>query len=893
MSQARRIPAKTMITALALAAAAIPAQAAPSVESTPIYIKLEVEDFSGFGKYKGPEAETWKPRMAWYPQWSRGGDSGWWAAAGDAKGTDAVITQQAFIPQDGDYTLWMRYEDYTGQAEPFDVIVGHAGGESKAEFGRADVVTVAHPEIPWNYAWDKRVVKLKKGPATIRISLAGAATVRRALDSLVLTTDAGWTPHGRAFPPQAYANYLSRWAQKREPLKPLVSAPALTTVPAAWKLPVTAGRDFWFTGSETLLPGYPFPVNLQADSRAGFVNAHGAEPGKAPIFSAPAMTLKIPIAALPGLLKPENELRQYILQHKKPFFIKGNYGTAGKIAGSYQQMKELFGPLWLGIVSGENSYLYPPLYAPEGGAQDIKAANYEWLLGPGRKVWSERLGADWNSPVENPYEKWIMGLSVGTVPHIHQLAEAGAEVVGAESAGAMPYIQWQMAFARGAARQYDKRWMWYFGASFGDAIRTFSKESPYTLKLEGMQIDNRNAVIGSSLAHVRRTMLHSYLQGSSFFFPEQGYNLFDTQGQLNPMGWSFDEMLRLATRHPNRGVINTPVAVLLDKAHGWDKYTYNGMKLWDKHPLARPDRMIDQFFNVAYYPFPKNEGEPVNDLNVPWPNGYFGDSFDVLVTSPTRLDAVAAYPVVFCVGDTRLDAKWAARLKQYVSDGGTLVINAEQVVAGMDTAFLGAVLGKGTREASGVVCARDNETLAGTTFPYREVKATTGQVIARTAGGDPVAIRNVIGKGQVILTTPSYLLGHDEIATPYLAHLMLELTSGLQPVEVRGNCQHFVNLRPDGYVVTLSNNEGIDKPSHSAATMDMGKTVDIDLRIKSKPLATEDWIGEDPRPWSFPNEWLPEYTQPRKLTWVPDGDGFKSTVRLLPGEIRVYFVKTK
>jgi len=56
--------------------------------------------------------------------------------------------------------------------------------------------------------------------------------------------------------------------------------------------------------------------------------------------------------------------------------------------------------------------------------------------------------------------------------------------------------------------------------------------------------------------------------------------------------------------------------------------------------------------------------------------------------------------------------------------------------------------------------------------------------------------------------------------------------------------------------------------------------------------ATEDWIGEDPRPWSFPNEWLPEYTQPRKIDWQPDGDGYKGTVKLLPGELRVYCIKT-
>lgn len=886
------------------------ASAAPeeTMKPTPVYIKLEVEDFAGLDLTgfsgsrapKGAPPSPWKARMAWYPQWSRGGSSGWWAASVEASVPAGAMTQNTFIPQNGDYTIWVRYEDFTGKPEPFDVTVAHSGGDAKAEFGRADVVTQAHPQIPWNYAWAKKTVSLKKGPAKVGVAPAGVAPVHRAVDAIVLTNDANWQPQERGFPPQAYAAYLSQWAKQRAPLKPLIETGAAKhTIPPSWALPKTAGRDFWYFGATDIVAGYPYPIRISPEagnpgSAAAFVARYGANPQAAPIFSAPVTALQIAIAQMGELLKPDNAERQYILANKRPFVIVGNYNSAGKIPNSYQQLQQIFGDLWVGIISGENSYLSLPLFPPDAPAgAGFKDANYQWLLKEGKTKWQQAISADWASPLETPYEKLILADSVGTAPHIHQLAEAGSRVLGTESAGASPYIPWQMAMVRGAARQYGARWTWYFGASFGDALRTFTDEGPYVLDLEGMKIDNRNSMIGTSLAHTRRTLLNAYLQNASFFHPEQGYNLFDTSGQLNPMGWPYDEMLRLASRHPDRGVINTPVAVLLDKAHGWDKYGYNGMRLWDEQPLARPDRMIDQFFNIAYFPFPKNEGDPVTDLNVPWPNGYFGDIFDVLVTSPTKLDAVQSYPVVFCVGDTRLDAKWAQRLKQYVNDGGTLVINAEQVVAGMDDAFLGAKLGKAQKEASGVLCARDNEQLSGTVFPYREATATTAQVIARTPGGDPIALRNKVGKGQVILTTPSYLLGHDDVAMPYLAHLLLELTSGLQPVEVRGNCQHYVNIRPDGYVVTVSNNEGLNKMSHSPATLDMSKTAEVTLRMQEKPLATEDWLGEEPRPWNFPNEWLPDYTQPKKLTWQQEGNIHRATVKLLPGEIRVYFVRTK
>jgi hypothetical protein len=870
-------------------------------QTTPVYIKVEAEDMAGVASYRSNKPQdVWKPRMAWFPQWSRGGDSGWWGAYGEAAAASGEISSDVVIPVDGNYTLWVRYEDYVGKAEPFDVSVGAV----TAPFGRADVAPAPQPPNTWSYTWQKAPMTLKKGPAKLKITLAGAAPARRGLDAVVVTNDANWTPIDRGFPPQAYAQYLTKWAQTRAPLKPIVPAEsARRPSPAAWALPKLGPRDFWYTGGSLVKAGEAMPIYISVSdndaTRNAYVQKYGGAGANAPVFGSPALAIQVPIGKAMDLLNPADPTRQYILNSKRPFVIVGNYGSAGQKAGSYDAMKAAFGDLWIGIISGENSYMGPPFTiegAPPG--PNFKQANYDFLFGAGKTKWTQLLSADWATPIANPFEKMIMGLSVGTVPHIHQLAENGATVVGAESAAALPYIQWQMAFARGAARQYGIKWFWYYGASFGDAIRTFVKEGPYVLELEGMKIDNRNEIIGPSIPHIRRTLLHAYLQGTTIFHPEQGYNLFAPNGELNPMGWPYDEMLRLAARHPDRGVMHTPVAVLLDKAHGWDKYTYGGMRIYETAPLTRPDHMLDQFFNVAYYPFPKNEGEPVDDLNVPWPNGYFGDVFDVLVTSPTKLDAVKDYPVVFCVGDTRLDAKWAARLKQYVNDGGTLVINAEQVVDGMDAAFLGANLNKGAiKEASVVQCVTDGETLTGTPFPYATALPTTAEVIAKAPTGDAIALVNKLGKGRVVLTTPSYLLGHDQIATPYLAHLLLSVTSGLSPVDVRGNCQHYVNARPDGYVVVLSHNEGIRKLSHSPATMDASRTSNVTLRIKEKPLATEDWLGEEPRPaWTLANEWLAEYTQPVKLEWKaegPEGGGHSTTVKLRPGEMRVFFVKTR
>ncbi len=123
------------------------------IKPTPIYIKLEIEDFAGVG---AQDSAAWQQNMSWHPQWSRGGASGWWGVKGLATAATGGITKEIYIPQNGEYSLWMRYQDYTGKAEPFNVIVNYTGGYSKAEFGRMDVNTQPHPEIRWNYAWDKK-----------------------------------------------------------------------------------------------------------------------------------------------------------------------------------------------------------------------------------------------------------------------------------------------------------------------------------------------------------------------------------------------------------------------------------------------------------------------------------------------------------------------------------------------------------------------------------------------------------------------------------------------------------------------------------------------------------------------------------------------------------------
>lgn len=850
-----------------LRASNISADQIKSVE--PIYIRFQIEDFDG----AAGDQPQWRP--------------GWLSVSAKPGPAAGELSVDFVVPQRDTYVIWVRYTDHAGKSEPFDIRIDQAAGSVKASFGRSDALEPRRR----GYIWNKQPVTLEKGTARLRLVLPAAATVGRSFDAMVITNDAKWLPRDRGFPPFAYSKYLMRWAETRKILPQLLPSQPLSPR-ASWTMPRLAGRDFWYLGASEFVAGFPSPVHLHGEVSTvpKFVTNYSQSPAGAPIFSSPLCAIKLGIAEVKTLLDTTSPMRKYILAQKVPFVLVGNYNSAGKIPNSYATLKATFGDLWLGMISGEGTYLDLPFYDPTiAVGPEFKQRQYDWLLNQGKAAWSTSLGNDWASQITNPFEKFIFCPSVGTLHNIHRMGEAGCPIVGTESAAAMPYMPQQIAFARGAGRQYDVPWMWYYGASFGAAIRTFTKESPYFIG----KVDNRNDVVGPSLAHIRRVLLHTYLQGVGLFFPEQGYNLFGPDGQLNPMGWSYDEMVRLATRHPDRGVTYTPIGLLLDRAHGWEKYGYVGSRIWNKAPLARADRMVDGFFNIAYYPFPRNEGGPVDDLSICWPNGYFGDIFDVLVTSPTRLDAIKKYQVIFCVGDTRLDARWVGALKEFVASGGTLVINTEQVVPELDEQFLGVKLLADSKETSAVVCLPDGERLVSTPFPYRLVATTTGQIIAKAENGDPIAVLHPVGKGRVVLTTPSYLLGRDLAPTPYMARLLLQITANLLPIAVQGNCEHYVNLHPNGYLVVLSHNEGIAKPSHGRAVMYREKTSRVELRIKDKPHKTEDWLGEQPQTWLYPDEWLPEYTQPTQIHWQPSGDGYTAQITLQPGEIRAFLIRTR
>jgi hypothetical protein len=343
------------------------------------------------------------------------------------------------------------------------------------------------------------------------------------------------------------------------------------------------------------------------------------------------------------------------------------------------------------------------------------------------------------------------------------------------------------------------------------------------------------------------------MAGASAIYLEQGFDQFFKPGpgehafQLNPLGRITDEFMRFAEKHPDRGTPYTPIAFLLDPAHGWDMIS---MPHWSfgVSPIDRHDYALRELFGAAYHPALVEEGEPATADRQTFVNGVFGDVFDVLVASEEGAAAASAYKALVVGGRISWTPAWAARLGEYVRAGGTVVVNAAQA-KGLPADLLGVRLTGAAAEATEATCAMPGEAstrLPSQTFRYERVEPRGAKVLMTTAGGDALVTSHDVGKGKVIFCAVPDLLGVDDRLVPAAAHLLAHLCADATPVRVRGDVEWMVNKTERGWVVTLLNNRGVNKPQQGLATVDRSEVVEVTLGLAAGPVArAREWTADE------------------------------------------------
>ena len=800
-------------------------------------------------------------------EWSQGGESEWNSVAASADESRGALSQDVEIPRAGDYKLWVRYADFANKTETFTVRITQSGREVvHRDFGNRDVID-PHDETNlywgWTFAWDSGSAHLSKGAARVTLEIKKPAEARRQVDCFLLTNDLTFVPEGRRKPEFATARYLRELSLNRTPLMPLLSAGS----PVLWRRGKVAGRDFlmpWNVAKEfwqlydkptSERPLYPF----NAEPLDEFVKTYAGK-RQVPIFDSKLIVPVVYINDLPDLLKDGSAFRRYLSDTKAPFAVLINYGATAFASDAEAQAawKLLHGELseqFLGWISGESiGFVWDeaPKYltiSPAMTRAQLLAAHRDFYTGALVRKWS----AIFKTSTGAMWDKMIPAQATSSTSFAHALADWGVRLLGIETAAVEPMTAMRLAFNRGAARQFGGEFIYYHAPNFGDSATTFTRQQSFAGP-DNFFHSRYGATMGPSLSWYRKSYYLYYMSGASAIYLEQGFDQFFKPGpgehplQLNPIGRITEEFVRFAEQHPDRGEPYTPVAFLLDPAHGWDMTDYPQWP-FGVSQISRSDRSLRELFGTAYYPGLVREGEAATGERQAFVPGVFGDIFDVLVASETHKDAIDSYRGLIAGGDVSWNAAWAKKLEGYVRNGGTIMLNSAQV-KGLPAELIGVRLTGESGEAHNAKCESPGEPpqdLHGQIFRYQKLELKGAQPFITTTQSEPLVTINRVGRGRVIFVSVADFLGEDERFVPLAAHALAHLAAEATPVKVEGDVEYLINRNARGWVVTVFNDDGIFKPQQGLAQVDRRARAAVTISLRDGAIGgASEWTANQP-----------------------------------------------
>jgi hypothetical protein len=919
---------------LALAATSAPAADADAV-AVPQHVWLEAEFFRPLKganfSYQQPAITT---RGAWSvsgpgvaPEWMQGGESEWMSIACRADETNAlVVRRETEIPSAGPFTLWVRYADYRGKKEEFGVRVRQGNRASEHVFGRAPVGDELDPMAllwDWSFVWDSAVMLLEKGPATVELFITGPSEARRQVDALCLTTDKAYRPRGREKPDFAVwqlmrtfratnstatpPNATTAPAATDSAVEPLIKSRPSFDIPKPWRVSEGPPAFLWNVG-QPWLDELRKPAAERLDSPFGvdpplvkdFLAAFRTNPP--PLFSHPLSGPVVHIPLYPSVFTNDAPFLDWLARHPtQRFSILLNYGEPAfkkdsdraALRANFKKFEKQFA----GFIAGESiSYAYPD--NAELNARVTAAKSRADVLDALRELYTAatvKRFTNWFGAPLTPEETWApinSCLSANMEPFAHALGAWGERRIGHENTGNSPTLARRLAFLRGAARQFGAKFFDYQSCNLGDSATMFSREAYFYGASSRYILDNQyDAWAGAGHHWLLKDYVLWHLAGVDAFYNEQGVDMFWKPGgnsagdafpvQLSPKGKTAEAALRIASKHP-RGTQFTPVAFLLDEAHGWsqERFTPGAFQL---DPGLNPavlapgkhEAGIRAWFDVAYFPAPETQNEPASAIRQTYVNGVFGGIFDVLVTAPRRTAILKTYPVVICAGELNVSLEWGKALREYVRGGGTLVVCADQLsgpgVKELELPAFGPQV-----ESASFKWEPGGETVPCGVFRHRALAAGRDRVLATTTNNGPLAVLRRAGSGQLIAIGAPVGLGLDERPVPVLALVMRHVVEGLLPVKVGGDIEWVLNRLDDGgWLVSLLNNRGIIKPQHGMLPTDHREEQVVTLRAPFVVPRSYDCVTEQP------------------VRWLPADKGSQARLTLPAGAVRMVVIQSR
>lgn len=278
--------------------------------------------------------------------------------------------------------------------------------------------------------------------------------------------------------------------------------------------------------------------------------------------------------------------------------------------------------------------------------------------------------------IHNPEEKWLS--MNGHYPWHHYACELGADMISSEIGENINNYQWHIALTRGAARQYQIPWGIDFSDWHGPSIMDNTIKSPDDADI-GIWKGNSCPYPqgGHSLNLMERAMLMSYMSGADSIVAEAGallgfYPELQENGyyKISPYGEVCQKVNTFTKNHSDVGTAYTPIALVLDYYHG----AYNGAEkkkgAFFNFKYNKGDKMtwniVDSIWNGGWEIGNDETGTMVNDT--------YGDYFDVLLQNASS-EVLQSYPALLLSGDIKFSDEEVNTYKEYVKNGGTLILN--------------------------------------------------------------------------------------------------------------------------------------------------------------------------------------------------------------------------
>ncbi len=875
---------------------------------------VEAEHLQGVRGYCWPGGQNPKTEghwgisgPGWAAEWTQGGESNFMSIACGPGDDRAAGSLEVEIPVAGTYFAWVRFRDNREASSRFQLRLTPPG--ALLTYGARPVVEEDN-EMKlywgWAFAWEGHEAALPKGRVPLELLSAFPEKECRQVDCIVLTTDAAYRPRVKERPRHPADELLRSLARGIDPkAEPLARRTGDFRAPPEWTPKTFRDRGFLYLWNmdQTKWAGddpkrVPFPYHVRDKEVLEAFEKKYAGAKEVPIFSDPRIVPTFHGAG-PWILETDGKdaarkatserfVRWLDANPDRPWAMMMNYAGNTPVSAVALENFRKYRERYVGNISGESlGYFYPKDEAMKAATarartrRELVEAFAPATLASNAEKYKAVFGQDW----PDAYREVIPCKSIGMTSFSPLCFAWGARTVGYESSAVTAgLLSMRMAFLRGAARQNGGLTATYRSCNFGDASTIFSDTQSFTRPRN--ILDNYYSVFsGAGMTWYKMDLWHQYLSGASMFYHEQGFDEYWIPGgtaaagvkevQLSPKGKLVDRFLRVSAAHPDRGTPFTPVAFLLDYAHGWDPSPFepHAFGNWAKRPdltlYGDHERMLREYFFTAYHPMGPRSEEPITATNEVYVPGIFGDIFDVVFAYPDvkRWTTISTYPVIVAAGDLELTEGEGKRLAAYVTSGGTLLV-ADGHLSGPGAAALELPAGGEPLEADAYDWKPTGARHRSQRFRFRPLEG--GRPLAATPEGKVFCAAYDRGEGRLVVLSVPRGLGIDRSAVPALGQLFAHLTRGLLPVEARGDVEWLLNRTATGWLVALLNPAGQAKPQQGITPTDHRQERKVTIRAAVPLAAASDWL--------FPGE---------KLVLRPEGSGSILDLSVPAGAVRI------